>query len=1406
MRLFYTLFLVVWFCFQSSIGVAQWDDMNTGLSMDITGVNFDGDVGFVSGKDGIYYTQTGGMGSSSWSPYSITTSTADSIIYEQTQFNHCYSTNSIANDAVFFCGQDTVLNRAVIFSINPTNLDYMIVYTGSVGSSLSHMAYTAYGTRYYAVGDNGLVVSFLPSGTATVSSFAYTDSLISLNLYGNRYAFTSGNKLFYGTLSTSGLLTNLYDCSFSNDWVNDLQAYSSNSLYAVGNGYKVASVYCSLYGANVTYDENPLNGTAILKKGSEWIIGTDHGVYKNESANIEYQPTSNANFVNDFGEDAINTNRLYAACKNGVLLRTSNNGGGTIPNLGVEVSGSCLGQSSTISVESGSAQNNTIQWWIDGVLQSNYTGYGTGVLPLGQHVLSLTASNGYYTDSTSTIFHVVDTPDVTIPYTVIDDILCHKEPLVVEFASTEDSIQYSYYNATTNALLGETGELYGGFLSFVSDSISTSQPIIIEASSTYANCKQRFMDTIQLVVEHPKASFHVDLINANLNEQIGFHNQSFEATNFEWTFDGSPLFTSSSATDPLNSYTAAGHDSVHLLAWTDNFCYDSISKLSANIFENPIDEDSCWLNKHYSEANTNSNWNGVEQVSVEPSATGYFAMGNYKNSVVGTQHGVVDSLNLNGAYFAKYDENGTLKWRIKTPASPFDQNYSFYEAIENSSGEVYISGYLGDSFIDNEGDTTEMTVYTNGTATLIKLDAKGKLIWVRKVYKESNAWGLGLDQNENVFFIVNDYSSFDEINWSLNGNPMDTVVLPAYPIDAQFCFFKLTPQGDEIWHLPIANYINNSVGFLRIQTDSLNNIYLAGEMDSKVRVFNPGSLNTFNEECGSVCGGDRFFLFKLNENGNYIWSMRALYDYNNVKPSDMVVDEAGNSYITGGRGSALTMENANGTSTSATNGGKIFILKINSNGMTQWIKSNTNGYYGRGSQVDLVNDTLYMNGFVTAHSDPTINTSFLNGDGSSINLTIYKEDQMLTVLDTSGYMHRLITNGDNLGNAYTLQQNDLGSSGYFRLPNGKNLLSQTIRLTPYTDSIYFDDFGGELFWGQIPSYQQKMGVVNSFYESCNNTIYYPSYVSNQSHQICLGTNYNFPSGTVVISQDTVYQEMFLSNNGLDSTITHTIVAVPPDTLSVLVNSCWNNLYTFPDGTNAILFNDTLQTSVLTNSIGCDSIIHTEINVSMLDTSNVIENICIGETYTFPDASTASIFSDTLQTSTLTSSLGCDSLIQTQLYILNNVATVSNFAGGVLEANAGGSDYQWLNCSTGNLIAGETSPQYQYQQNGEYAVIVTENSCTDTSSCIYVNDVGLNDFFMANVEISPNPTTGVVQVNWNRLFEHVTVNVYDALGQKIESEKLINQISHSIELRGDPGVYFIELLVDGYSVRRPIIKI
>ncbi|MEN9567950.1 MAG: hypothetical protein RLZZ69_3146, partial [Cyanobacteriota bacterium] len=71
-------------------------------------------------------------------------------------------------------------------------------------------------------------------------------------------------------------------------------------------------------------------------------------------------------------------------------------------------------------------------------------------------------------------------------------------------------------------------------------------------------------------------------------------------------------------------------------------------------------------------------------------------------------------------------------------------------------------------------------------------------------------------------------------------------------------------------------------------------------------------------------------------------------------------------------------------------------------------------------------------------------------------------------------------------------------------------------------------------------------------------------------------------------------------------------------------------------------------------------------------------------------------------------------------VLMKYAPACNVNVGVVVTNytitsfANGATYQWLNCDSNTLIPGATSISYTATANGNYAVIITQDACVDTS--------------------------------------------------------------------------------------------
>jgi hypothetical protein len=104
----------------------------------------------------------------------------------------------------------------------------------------------------------------------------------------------------------------------------------------------------------------------------------------------------------------------------------------------------------------------------------------------------------------------------------------------------------------------------------------------------------------------------------------------------------------------------------------------------------------------------------------------------------------------------------------------------------------------------------------------------------------------------------------------------------------------------------------------------------------------------------------------------------------------------------------------------------------------------------------------------------------------------------------------------------------------------------------------------------------------------------------------------------------------------------------------------------------------------------------------------------------------------------------------------------------LVATPSGENYQWIDCATGLSIADATSDTLIALVNGEYAVVVSSsNGCSDTSSCITVDQVGLYIPTSLVISVYPNPTFGNVSISLPSNDQGV-LSIYDAQGKLVQT--------------------------------------
>ncbi len=130
------------------------------------------------------------------------------------------------------------------------------------------------------------------------------------------------------------------------------------------------------------------------------------------------------------------------------------------------------------------------------------------------------------------------------------------------------------------------------------------------------------------------------------------------------------------------------------------------------------------------------------------------------------------------------------------------------------------------------------------------------------------------------------------------------------------------------------------------------------------------------------------------------------------------------------------------------------------------------------------------------------------------------------------------------------------------------------------------------------------------------------------------------------------------------------------------------------------------------------------------------------------------------------------------------------------AKQNGAFYQWLDCNLGHsIIPGATNQSYTATINGDYAVIVSINNCTDTSTCVNINKLGMyrNMKDCSKLTIYPNPASTLLIVNkYNLTEENIRYSIMSSIGQVVVTGFLIDDKTEINISSIAAGVYIIKI--------------
>ena len=165
---------------------------------------------------------------------------------------------------------------------------------------------------------------------------------------------------------------------------------------------------------------------------------------------------------------------------------------------------------------------------------------------------------------------------------------------------------------------------------------------------------------------------------------------------------------------------------------------------------------------------------------------------------------------------------------------------------------------------------------------------------------------------------------------------------------------------------------------------------------------------------------------------------------------------------------------------------------------------------------------------------------------------------------------------------------------------------------------------------------------------------------------------------------------------------------------------------------------------------------------------------------------------------------------------DTVATEVTVLKQTLQANVVSTNYQWLDCDNNWMpIRGETNRSFTDIAGGRFSVELEQNSCIDTSVCylilgdsnlVDINEVSIKQIYGNEIQIFPNPTSGIIEFKGLSDIGEFTLSVYTADGKLVQKNESVTTNSLVLDISDlHSGLYLVELKSATTVIRKRILK-
>ncbi|MFD1553382.1 hypothetical protein DNU06_06870 [Putridiphycobacter roseus] len=592
---------------------------------------------------------------------------------------------------------------------------------------------------------------------------------------------------------------------------------------------------------------------------------------------------------------------------------------------------------------------------------------------------------------------------------------------------------------------------------------------------------------------------------------------------------------------------------------------------------------------------------------------------------------------------------------------------------------------------------------------------------------------------------------------------------------------KMDTSGNFIWAKSFGGIMGENIN--QVISDDLGNIYIIGGFKGTVD-FNPGS-GTVNLTSNGVSDS---FILKLDPSGNFLW-VNSLSGTSVAVPYDIALDSTGNIYTVGGFSGTIDFDPGSNTMNLTSNGqSDVFVHKMDANGIFQWVK--TLGGTNQERALSVITDNsghLYIAGEFsdTVDFDPGSSLTNLSSNGLS--------DVFILKLDLDGNFVWAKSFGsvteDNVYDISVDEFDNVYTLGHFAIAADFDPSAGVYNLTTIGSTALFvqtmDAAGNFIKAITIGGYDNIVGRAITT-DHLNNLYITGDFSGDIDFNPGDGTTNLSTIGSTdmfIVKIDFLGFFKWVKTFGGTGQVSGNAISV--DTLgNIYTGGCFSGTADFDP--NIGVANLSVSGNTFT-----DNFVHKM--SQCMTTIHVTDHQTACNSYTWIDG-TEYTSSNVVATHNLISAYGCDSIITLNLTIHTmDISTAMN--GLHLQSNnALATSYQWLNCDNDNaVIPNETNQSYTVTSNGSYAVIVNENGCVDTSTCMLVDFVGLNQTNKQTISLHPNPAKGNSTLYFDQIQKESIISIFSTNGQLIQQIILKDDDQQTIDLgEQTSGLYYINV--------------